>query len=218
MPVQDWMSKELITIEGDASIMKASKLMKQNNIKHLPVLKKGRLIGIISDRDLKEAQPSKATTLDIHELYYLLDEVKVKSIMSPNLFTIFLGETLEKAAAVMLKQNISALPVVNPKSELIGIITKGDVFRAFVSMSGIYQAELAMGFELEDRSGAIGEVTSVIRAHNGRIVSILSGYERAPKGFLEVFIRAKDVRDEEALLKELESKFKVLYRIHDRVD
>lgn len=218
MPVKDWMSKKLITVEDDASIMKASKLMKDHNIQHLPVLRKGSLIGIISDRDLKEAQPSKATALDIRELYYLLDEIKVKSIMSPNLFTVFPEETLEKAAAVMLKHNISALPVVNPQGGLEGIITKGDVFRAFVSMSGIYQAELAMGFELEDRSGAIGEVTAVIRAHGGRIASILSGYERAPKGFLEVFIRAKDLKDEEALLKDLESKFKVLYRIHDRVD
>jgi acetoin utilization protein AcuB len=94
----------------------------------------------------------------------------------------------------------------------------GDIFRAFVSMSGIYQAELALGFEVEDQSGAIGEVTAVIRAHSGRIVSILSGYERSPQGFLEVFIRAKDVKDEEALIKELKNKFKVTYVIHDKVD
>ena len=62
MPVQDYMSKDLITVDEDASIMKASKLMKQNNIRHLPVLRKGRLVGIVSDRELKEATPSKATT------------------------------------------------------------------------------------------------------------------------------------------------------------
>ena len=67
MPVKDWMSKDLVTIEEDTSIMKASKVMKQNNIQHLPVLRKGRLVGIVSDRDLKEATPSKATTLDIHD-------------------------------------------------------------------------------------------------------------------------------------------------------
>ncbi len=218
MPVQDWMSKELITIEEDASIMKASKLMKQNNIKHLPVLTKGRLVGIISDRDLKEAQPSKATTLDIHELYYLLDEVKIKSLMSPRLFTITPMETVEKAAAIMLKHNISALPVVNPQGGLEGIITKGDVFRSFVSISGIYQAELAMGFELEDRPGSIAEVTNVIRAYGGRIASILTAYEGAPEGFRRVYIRAREVKNEEALLKELESKYKVLYNIHEKME
>jgi len=218
MPVRDWMSKDLITIDEDASIMKASQLMKQNNIQHLVVLRNGRLVGIVSDRDLKEAQPSKATTLDIHEMYAVLDKITVKSLMPKKLFTITPGETLEKAAGLMLKHNISALPVTDPRGILAGVISKGDIFRAFVSMSGIYQAELALGFELEDRSGAIAEVTTVIRAHGGRIVSILSGYERVPEGFLEVFIRAKDVRDEEALKKELESKFKITYWIHDKVD
>jgi acetoin utilization protein AcuB len=218
MPVKDWMSKNLVIIDEDASIMKASQLMKQNNIQHLVVLRKGRLVGIVSDRDLKEAQPSKISTLDIHEMYAVLDKTPVKSLEPKHLFTITPGETLEKAAGLMLKHKISALPVTDPRGSLAGIITKGDIFRAFVSMSGIYQAELALGFEVEDRSGAIGEVTAVIRAHGGRIASILSGYGRVPEGFLEVFIRAKDVKDEEALIKELESKFKVNYWIHDKVD
>jgi acetoin utilization protein AcuB len=217
MLVQDWMSSKVISVNHDASIMKASKLMKQNGIQHLPVLKEERLIGIISDRDLKEAQPSDATALDIYELYYLLDELKVNSVMSPNLFTITAEESVEKAAATMLKHNISALPVVNPQGELQGIITKGDVFRAFVSISGIYQAELQIGFQLEDRPGSIGQVAGVIRAHGGRIVSILTEYERAPEGFRFVYIRAREVGKEEALFQELEGKFKVLYHSHDRL-
>jgi acetoin utilization protein AcuB len=218
MLVQDWMSNKVITVDYDASIMKASKLMKQNGIQHLPVLKEKRLIGIISDRDLKEAQPSDATTLDIYELYYLLDELKVKRVMSPKLFTITGGESVEKASATMLKHNISALPVVNSEGELQGIITKGDVFRAFVSISGIYQAGLQIGFQLEDRPGSIGEVAGVIRAHGGRIVSILTEYERAPEGFRFVYIRAREVGNEQALFEELKGKFKVLYHSHDRLD
>ena len=218
MLVQDWMSSKIITVEHDASIMKASKLMKQNGIQHLPVLKDKRLIGIISDRDLKEAQPSDATALDIYELYYLLDELKVKKVMSRNLFTITGEESVEKASAIMLKHNISALPVVNPQGELQGIITKGDVFRAFVSISGIYQAELQIGFQLEDRPGSIGEVAGVIRAHAGRIVSILTEYQRAPQGFRFVYIRAKEIGNEQAMFDELEGKFTVLYHSHDRLD
>jgi acetoin utilization protein AcuB len=217
MLVQDWMSRKVITVDHDAPILKASKLMKQNGIQHLPVLKKERLIGIISDRDLKEAQPSDATSMDIYELYYLLDEVKVNSIMPPNLFTITSEESVEKAAATMLKHNISALPVVDPQGELQGIITKGDVFRAFVSISGIYQAELQVGFQLEDRPGSIGEVASVIRAHGGRIVSILTEYERAAEGFRFVYIRFREVGNEQPLFEELAGKFKVLYHSHDRL-
>jgi acetoin utilization protein AcuB len=218
MPVKDWMSKSLITIDEDDSIMRASKIMKANDIQHLPVLRKGQLTGIVSDRDLKEAQPSQATTLDIHEMYYLLDKIKVKHIMPKQLYTIFAEETVEKAAAVMLKHNISALPVVNPGGQMEGIITKGDIFRAFVSISGINQAELAMGFELEDRPGSIKEVTDVIRSYGGRLASILIGYERAPAGYRHVFIRAREVNDEPALRQELQGKVKILYFTHDKVD
>jgi acetoin utilization protein AcuB len=218
MPVQDWMSKDLVTIDEDTSIMKASKVMKQNEIQHLPVLRKGRMVGIVSDRDLKEATPSKATTLDIHEMYYLLDKIVVKSLMSKNPFTIAPEETVEKAAAVMLKQDISALPVVDSKGGLAGIITRGDIFRAFVSISGIYQGALALGVELPDEPGAIKQVTDVIRAHGGRIASIMTRYEGAPEGSRHVYIRAKQVKDEKALLKELESKHKLLYFFSEKID
>jgi len=218
MPVKDWMSKDLVTIDADTSIMKASRIMKQNEIQHLPVLSKGVLTGIVSDRDLKEATPSKATTLDIHEMYHLLDTIKVKSLMPQRLFTITAGDTVEKAAAVMLKRHISALPVVDALGTLTGIITKGDIFRAFVSISGIYQGPLAMGLELPDQPGYIKQVTDVIREHGGRIASIMTRYEGAPEGFKRVYIRAKEVKDEKALRKELEGRHKILYYIIEQVD
>jgi acetoin utilization protein AcuB len=218
MPVKDWMSKDLVTIDADTSIMKASRVMKQNEIQHLPVLSKGVLTGIVSDRDLKEATPSKATTLDIHEMYHLLDTIKVKSLMPKRLFTITPGETVEKAAAVMLKRHISALPVVDNQGTLTGIITKGDIFRAFVSISGIYQGPLAMGLELPDQPGYIKQVTDVIREYGGRIASIMTRYEGAPEGFKRVYIRAKEVKDEKALQKELESKHTILYYFIEQVD
>ena len=218
MLIKDWMSGEVITIDEDVSIMKASKLMKEKGFQHLPVMKGGRLTGIVSDRDLKEAHPSKATTLDIHELYYLLDKLKVVKVMSKNPHTVGTDETTDKAAALMLKHDISALPVVDQKGDLQGIITKGDVFRAMVSVSGIYQAPLQLCVEIEDRPGSIRKVTEVIRAHGGRMVSMITTYEQAPKGFRHLYIRTKDVKDEEALFAELKSKFKLIYRIHDEVD
>jgi acetoin utilization protein AcuB len=218
MPVRDWMSKDLVTIDEATSIMKASKVMKQNHIQHLPVLKKGRLVGIVSDRDLKEATPSKATTLDIHEMYHLLDTVMVKSLMPRQLYSIGPGDTVEKAAAVMLKHHVSALPVVDAQGTLAGILTKGDVFRAFVSISGIYQGPLAMGLELPDQPGYIKQVTDVIREHGGRVASIMTRYEGAPEGFKNVYVRAREVKDEKALQTELESKHKILYYFMEKVD
>ena len=218
MLVKDWMTSEVITVEEDVSIMKASKLMKDKGFQHLPVVRQGRLTGIVSDRDLKEAHPSKATTLDIHELYYLLDKLQVKKVMSKNPHTVSGNETTDKAAALMLKHDISALPVVDQKGDLQGIITKGDVFRAMVSVSGIYQAPLQLCVEIEDRPGSIRKVTDVIRAHGGRIVSMISTYEQAPQGFRHLYVRTKNVQDEKALFSELEGKFKLIYRIHDELD
>ena len=78
MLVKGWMTSDVITVDEDTSMMKASQIMKENNIRRLPVMRKGKLVGMITDRDIKEASPSKATTLDIHELYYLLSELKIK--------------------------------------------------------------------------------------------------------------------------------------------
>ena len=217
MLVKYWMSSNVITVDEDVSLMKASRLMKEHSIQHLPVLNKERLVGIVSDRDLKEAQPSRVTSLDIHELYYLLDQVKIKDLRSKNLYTTIAESSIEKAAELMLKHNISALPVVNQKEKLEGIITKGGLFRAMVSISGIHQAPLQIAFEIEDRPGSIKEVTDVIRAHDGRIVSIVTTCEDAPNGFRHVFVRCKEFKDEDALLEELEGKLKVLYRTNDKV-
>jgi len=218
MLVKEWMTREVITVEEDVSIMKASKLMKEKGFQHLPVMKQGRLTGIVSDRDLKEAHPSKATSLDIHELYYLLDKLKVGKVMSKNPHTVRGDETTDKAAALMLKYDISALPVVDHGGDLQGIITKGDIFRVMVTVSGIYQAPLQFCVEIEDRPGSIREVTDAIRAHGGRMVSLITTYEQATEGFRYLYIRTKDVGNEEALFAALTSKFKLIYRIYDEID
>ena len=111
MLVREWMASDVLTVDENTSMMKALHLMKENNIRRLPVMARGSLVGIISDRDLKEASPSKATTLDVHELYYLLAEIKVKEIMTKNPLTIQQDETVERAAVIMLEHKVSGLPV-----------------------------------------------------------------------------------------------------------
>jgi acetoin utilization protein AcuB len=133
------------------------------------------------------------------------------------LVTITPGDTVEKAAAIMLKHHISALPVLDARGSLAGILTKGDVFKAFVSISGVYQGPLAMGLELPDQPGYIKQVTDVIREHGGRIASIMTRYEDAPEGFKRVYIRAKDVQNEPTLHKNLGTKHRVLYFIRENV-
>ncbi|UCG14277.1 MAG: CBS domain-containing protein [Deltaproteobacteria bacterium] len=218
MLVKYWMAADLISVDEDISLIKASRLMKENRIKHLPVLKRGRLVGIVSDRDLKEAQPSNASTLDVHELHYLLDQVKMKDIMSADPYTTSGEEIVERAASVMLEHDISALPVVDQKGDLEGIITKGDLFRAMIAISGIAQAQLQVGLEVKDQPGSIKEATDLIRIHGGRIVSITTHYNGAPEGSLHIYIRCKEVENEEVLFDQLSSRYKVLYRTHYKVD
>lgn len=217
MLVKGWMATEVIAIDENTSMMKATQIMKEHNIRRLPVLRKNRLVGILSDRDLKDAAPSKATSLDVHELYYLLSEIKVKDLMSKNLITINGDDTMEKAAVIMLENRISGLPVVNNKGDLIGVITLTDVLKVLVSITGIYRGGIQFAFSLEDRPGSVKEVGDVIRAHGGRMVSVLTSWDTGDKKCRHVFIRVMDMEKEklEALTKELECRFVVLYTTRD---
>lgn len=217
MLVREWMASDVITVDENTSMMKALHIMKENNIRRLPVMARGALVGIISDRDLKEASPSKATTLDVHELYYLLAEIKVKEIMTKNPVTIHADETVERAAVVMLEHKVSGLPVINKNNEMVGIITQSDVFRAFVNITGIYKGGVQFAFSLDDRPGSIKEVADTIRECGGRIVSILSSTDMVAEGTRNVYIRIRDMQPEalRAMEERLRQKFKVLYVAED---
>ncbi len=217
MLVREWMASDVLTVDENTSMMKALHLMKESNIRRLPVMARGSLVGIISDRDLKEASPSKATTLDVHELYYLLAEIKVKEIMTKNPVTIGADETVERAAVIMLEHKVSGLPVLNKKNELVGVITQSDVFRAFVNITGIYKGGVQFAFSLDDKPGSIKEVADTIREHGGRMVSILSSTDMVTEGTRNVYIRVRGMEAED--LKKMENvlrqKFKVLYVAED---
>jgi acetoin utilization protein AcuB len=217
MLVKGWMTSDVITIDEETSMMKASQIMKENNIRRLPVMHKGKLVGMVTDRDIKEASPSKATTLDVHELYYLLSELKVKDIMKKKLVTIGPEETVEKAAVKMLEHRISGLPVVNEKGKVVGVITQGDIFKVLVSLTGIYRGGIQFGFNLEDRPGSIKEVGDVIRKHGGRMVSILTSYDMCEDNCRHVYIRIKDMPEDKlkSLTEELDKNFILLYTVKD---
>jgi acetoin utilization protein AcuB len=213
MLVKDWMSKDPITINDDTSMMKAIHLMKQNRFRRLPVLQEGRLVGIVSDRDLKEASPSKATTLDVHELYYLLSELQVKDIMTRDPLTVSLDDTVEHAAQLMLENTISGLPVVDDQGAVVGILTQSDVFRSFMHITGILQGGVQFALRLEDRPGLIKEVVDLLRAKGARFVSLLTSYTSAQEGYRDIYLRVKNLSPEaiDAAEKELAIPHEVLY-------
>jgi len=221
MLVQGWMTTDVATIEENTSMMKASIVMKEKKIRCLPVVdEKGRLVGIVSDRDLRDAAPSKATTLDVYELNYLLSSMKIKDIMSKKLVVVRPDETVEFAAILMLENKISSLPVVNKKGELIGIITQTDIFKVLINIAGVYSGGIQFAFSLEDRPGSIKEAADVIRSYGGRVVSILSTGETAEEGRRNVYIRCSMLPEDRLrdLVKELEEKFIVLYSSKDLIE
>lgn len=213
MLVKNWMSAELIFVDENISIINAIKIMKDNRIRRLPILKDERLIGIVTDRDLKEASPSKATSLDVHELYSVVSEIKVKDVMSKDPVTVLPDDTIMKAASIMLENKISGIPVLSEEGKLIGIITETDIFKLVVSITGIYQERVQFALELEDRPGSIKEVEDIIRSYNGRVLSILSAHAAPRENYRQVYLFIKELELEklDALERELREKYNVLY-------
>jgi acetoin utilization protein AcuB len=221
MLVGNWMTTDVVTVCQDTPLMKASIIMREKNIRCLPVLNKnGKLAGILSDRDLKSASPSKATALDVYELNYLISTVSVESIMTKNLVIVRPDETVEFAAILMLENKISALPVINRTDALVGIVTQTDIFKALVNITGAYAGGTQFAFSLDDRPGSIQEVTDVIRDRGGRIISILSTKEMAEEGSHHVYIRTISLSQEKLgeLVKVLETRFVILYAVRDLLD
>jgi len=220
MLINDWMTRDVITVEPDVSMMKVSKIMKEKHIRRLPVVDAGKkLLGIVTDRDIKEASPSKATTLDIHELYYLLSEIKVKDIMTVKPFTVTPNNTIEKASLVMMEKRVGGLPVVDDQGVLWGVITQTDLFKATLYITGLRKGGLHVAVVLEDTPGSIMEIVNVVRQFGGRMASILSTYERAPAGYRNVYLRFHGIPQEriDDLLTILKEKAKLRYVVdHDQ--
>jgi acetoin utilization protein AcuB len=215
MLVANWMSKNIITVDEKDSMQDAMKLLKENDIRMLPVMKKGKLVGIVTDRDLKRASASDATTLEIHELLYLLTRIKVKNIMTKEVITVPPDFTVEETALVLQKNKISGAPVVDSKGKVVGTITQTDLFRVLISLTGVAKGGIQFGLQIEDRPGSIKEVADIIRKFGGRMVSILSSYDQVPQGYRKVYIRMRNIERSELqkLIQELESKAGLLYMV-----
>ena len=193
MLIKEWMSRPVITIGLDESLNDAAKLFRTRGISMLPVLKGNRLAGIITDGDIKKAMPSDATTLDKFEMVSLMDSVKIKSVMSKPVFTIGSAHTVDEAAEFMLKKGISGMPVQRDSGRMDGIITKSDIFRCFVSFTGISNQGQIFAFTLRDQPGVIQTLSNLIRKNGGRLCSIMTCYDDIEEGFRKVFFHTFDL-------------------------
>jgi acetoin utilization protein AcuB len=206
------MTKDVISVDVNDSMQDAARLIRGHKIKHLPVMENGKLVGIVTDKDLKRASASDVTTLEIHELLFLISQIKISDIMTKDPITIPLDCTIDEAAQILLEHKLSGAPVVDDEGQVAGVITQTDIFRVLVLFTGVKKAGIQFAFQLEDRPGSIKEVSDIIRNYGCLLVSILSGQD-VQAGYRRVYIRVRDCDPErlEELKEELKAKSNVLY-------
>jgi len=175
MFVRMWMSTDVVTVEADTPILEARDVMKQRNVRRLPVLKHGKLVGIVTQGDIQEAGPSDATSLSIWELNYLLARTKVADIMTKedDLITVTPDDPVEQVALLMRERKVGGLPVVEGH-KLVGIITESDIFAVLLSVMGVRKGGSRITLALEDAPGKLAEVLDVVKRHDANVLSLVT--------------------------------------------
>lgn len=171
MFVKDKMTANPVTVTPDVSISAAFGIMKEQSFRRLPVVKGGKLIGIVTEKELQQVSPSKATTLSVFELNYLLEKTTIKDAMSKDPITVQDDDLIEKAALLMRTNKVGALPVLHGE-RLVGIITESDIFDAFIDTMGFRNPGVRLDFRLEDRAGSIATVINTISQVGGNITHL----------------------------------------------
>lgn len=174
MLVKDYMVTELVTIAEDTKIVEAVELMKTHSIHRLPVVKDKKIIGLITEGTIQEAMPSKATSLSVYEMNYLINKTTVSDVMIHQVETITDASLLEDAIYQMRTTKVGVLPVLNAKEELVGIITNNDIFDAFLSITGYKEPGTRVSIKiLEDHEGVLAKLTDIFAENQLNIVQIV---------------------------------------------
>lgn len=202
MQVKDRMTPNPITVTEDTAFEDALHIMRDRKIRRLPVLKDGRLVGIVSEKDLLYASPSPATSLSVFEMHYLLSKLKMKDIMTKRVITVGEDCPLEEAARIMVDHKIGCLPVLRDGS-LVGIITETDIFKTFVEMLGGREKGLRLTLDVTEGKGVLAAISSEIAKENGNIVTLATFQGKEP-GERIITVKVTDVQ-KESIVKGLEA-------------
>jgi len=180
MIVAKRMMRNPVFVDENDSMKKAMDIMKEREIRHLPVMKeREKLVGIVTERDIKQASPSPATALEIREIYYLLDKVKVKQIMTRRVVTVSSHTSIEEAALILREKKIGCLPVVDG-GKLVGILTETDILDAFLDSLGVHGPGYRVELALPNKTGILFEVLKLIKDFDANIVSVASASHEDP--------------------------------------
>ena len=186
MLVRKKMKKDLVTVTKDERMTTAKKLLQEKNIRHLPVVDGKKLIGLVTNMDIRKAEASPATSLEIRELHYLLDKLTVGEIMTRNVITISPDISVEEATTLIHDNKIGCLPVVED-GNLVGIITENDVMEMLIDVMGMKEKGSRMEVLADDKPGALADVTRIIKEHNVNITSVVTDAADEPGKRVVVF-------------------------------
>ena len=171
MFVSERMSRPVICVSPDEPINEVLAMFRKEHIRRAPVMKDGKLAGIVSERDLLNAAPSSATTLNVWELNYLISKVKIKDVMSKKVITVDQDTPIEEAARIMADKKIGGLPVLSGE-KVVGIITETDLFKVFLELMGARQKAIRVTATIPERPGELAKVTKAISSNGGDFISL----------------------------------------------
>jgi len=201
MRVQDVMTKELITVEPGTPIFQAQKLMREHQVRKLPVVMKGRLVGMVTHDLFMEITPSKATGFGVQEMHYLLNDMKVKEVMDKNPVTVSPDMPFEEALNLGQQKGNTGFPVME-NGEIVGIITNGDIIRLLNKFLGLGEEGVRITIEgLGTRLGEVNMIISILDRHRAPILSLMTR-SRREKQDLIALIRLR-VKDATAIVEDL---------------
>lgn len=197
MFVRDRMTSPAVTVTGDVPFQDALKLMQERRFRRLPVVDdKGRLVGIVAERDLLYASPSPATSLSVWELNYLLSKITLKGLMTKDVVTTTPDTTIEDAARLMVDTRVGGLPVVDEDNRPIGMITETDIFKTLVEMFAGGLPGVRLTLTVPRGKGVLARLAQAIFEMDGNIVSIGSFNLEAP-GDDGLVVKVQDVHKEQ---------------------
>jgi acetoin utilization protein AcuB len=213
MFVKNKMTANPFTISPEQSISDAKEIMEQHSVRRLPVVKDGKLVGVVSREDINRSSPSIATSLSMNEITYLLAKTKIKKIMAKNPIVISPDALLEEAAILMRDNSVSFLPVVRD-NKLVGIITESDIFDSFIELLGFREKGTRLTIEVDDEPGIMSHLTGIVGVYGANITHVAVYRGTSGKSAVVIGINSLNTSAIEQSIEE--HGYKIIYKLQNK--
>lgn len=213
MFVKNKMTTNPYTVSPDQTIPDAHEIMTKNNIRRLPVVKDGKLVGVVSNLDISRSSPSTATSLSINELTYILAKTKISRVMTKNPITISPNALLEEAAILMRDNGVSFLPVVE-NEKLVGIITESDIFDSFIELLGFREKGTRLTIQADDEPGIMSHLAGIFAVYGANITNLAVYRGSSGKSDVVIGINSQNTAEIEKEL--VNHGYKIIYKLQNK--